>query len=83
VRSGPWKLIEFFEDGHLELYNLADDPLEARDQAKAQPAKVNELKTKLEAWRKKVGAQLPTPNPDYDAEKDKAQDKKGGKKKEA
>lgn len=66
VLDDNWRLVEFFEDNHVELYHLSDDPLEAHDLAAAQPAKAGELKAKLHAWRESMGAQLPTPNPDYD-----------------
>lgn len=66
IRHGDWRLVEFFEDGHVELYNLKDDPVEKIDLAKTMPEKAAELRQKLDAWRKQVGAQLPTPNPDYD-----------------
>ncbi len=59
-------MVEFFEDDHVELYNLADDLGETRDLAKSNPEKASELREKLHAWRKAVGAQMPTPNPDYD-----------------
>lgn len=63
VRSGDWKLLEYFEDGHTELYNLAADPSEANNQAAAQPQKARELLEKLRNWRKEVGARLPVRNP--------------------
>lgn len=69
VRSGDWKLIEFLEDHHLELYNMRRDLGEAENQAPYEPAKVAELKAKLDTWRTQVGAQMPVPNPDFDAEK--------------
>jgi hypothetical protein len=49
--------------------------------SKENPGKARELLEKLKAWRERVGAQMPTPNPDYDPEKDKAQTtrKKSGK----
>lgn len=65
VRSGDWKLIEFYQDGRKELYDLAKDPNESRNQAEAQPALVKELSDKLDAWRKDVGAKMMKPNPDY------------------
>jgi len=61
-----WRLVEFFEDNHVELYHLSDDPEEKHDLAMAQSAKAEELKAKLHAWRETMHAQLPTPNPDYD-----------------
>jgi arylsulfatase A-like enzyme len=65
VRAGRWKLIEFFEDMHVELYDLADDIGEQADLAAKVPEKAAELRDRLHAWRKSVGAQMPTPNPDY------------------
>lgn len=66
IRSGEWRLIEFHEDDSVELYNLADDLGEQNDLAEIMPDKVAELRTKLHTWRKQVGAQMPTPNPEYD-----------------
>jgi arylsulfatase A-like enzyme len=65
IRSGPWKLIEFYEDQRLELYNLANDLSESRDLATSNRAKAAELREMLHRWRSSVGAQMPTPNPDY------------------
>jgi arylsulfatase A-like enzyme len=70
IRSGDWRLVEWFEDQHVELYNLRDDVGEKTDLAAKEPAKRDELRTKLHAWRMEVGAQLPTPNPDADAARD-------------
>jgi arylsulfatase A-like enzyme len=65
VREGDWKLIEHYEDGKAELFNLARDRSETRDLAAAEPKRVAELKGKLAAWRKAVGAQENTPNPAF------------------
>lgn len=66
VHAGDWKLIEFFEDGRLELYNLKDDIGESKDLAKSRPEKTRELHTLLQAWRKSVKAPVPTEkNPAY------------------
>ncbi len=62
IRSGDWKLMEFFEDNHLELYNLRDDLSEKNDLASKNPEKTKELQAKLAAWRKELNAQMPTPN---------------------
>ncbi|MCP5117131.1 MAG: sulfatase, partial [bacterium] len=62
VREGPFKLIEFYEDGHLELYDLREDIGETRNLARALPDKARELRRKLDRWRKAVGAQMPAPN---------------------
>lgn len=65
VRSGDWKLLEYFEDGRTELYNLAADPGETRDLADDMPDKVRTLQAKLQAWRVQVDAALPRPNPHW------------------
>jgi len=65
VLENNWRLIEFFEDNHVELFHLSDDPEEKQDLAVAQPAKAAELKATLHAWRDAMGAQLPTANPNY------------------
>ena len=65
IRDGDWKLIEFFEDNHVELYNLKDDLSETTDLAARQPEKAQELRKKLADWRKSVNAAMPTPNPEY------------------
>lgn len=66
IRSGDWKLIEFYEDGRLELFNLANDPCETQDLAKQQPQLAQELLKELQAWRGSVDAQMMTPNPNFD-----------------
>ena len=67
VRSGDWKLIEWFETGRLELYNLRDDLSEVNDLSQTNPAKLSELHCLMKAWRAKVSAPIPTtPNPKYD-----------------
>ena len=77
MRAGDWKLHEFYEDGHVELYNLRDDVGETKNLAEAQPEKVTELKAKLAAWRKEVGAPMPTKNSPTDAAAEKPARKKG------
>lgn len=63
LRDGDWKLIEWFEDNRLELFNLQSDLSERNDLAAAHPDKVKELHAKLVAWRKEANAIMPTPNP--------------------
>lgn len=63
IRDGDWKLLEYFEDNHLELYNLREDLGESRDLAGQQPEQAARLRARLQAWRQQVGAQLPVPNP--------------------
>jgi hypothetical protein len=59
VRSGDWKLIEWYEDGKVELFNLREDIGEEKDRSKELPEKTEELKKMLEEWRKSVAAQMP------------------------
>lgn len=65
VRAGDWKLIEFFEDQRLELYNLRQDIGESRNLAPDEPELVRDLHQKLVAWRESIEATIPEPNPDY------------------
>jgi arylsulfatase A-like enzyme len=65
VRAGRWKLIENYEDMHVELYDLAEDISEKHDLAAEMPAKAAELRKMLHDWRRSVGAKMPTPNPRY------------------
>ena len=71
VRAGDWKLVEFYEDMHVELYNLREDAGEKNDMAAKMPEKAGQLRDRLHAWRTAVGAQMPTPNPAYDPAKDR------------
>ncbi|MCL5744467.1 MAG: sulfatase [Acidobacteria bacterium] len=66
IRYGDWRLIEFYEDRHIELYDLKSDPEEKRNLAGERKDRVQEMKKRLDAWRRQVGAQDPLPNPDYD-----------------
>ena len=67
VRDGPFKLIEFYEDGHTELYDLREDIGETDDLSAAMPDRARKLLAKLRSWRKAVGAQMPAANPQADA----------------
>ena len=62
IQSGDWKLMEFLEDGRLELYNLRHDISETKNLAKEMPAKTKELHARLVAWRQDLGAPMPTLN---------------------
>jgi arylsulfatase A-like enzyme len=62
IQTGDWKLLEFFEDGRLELYNLRSDPGESRNLVPDQPERARELHTRLRAWRERINAPMPTPN---------------------
>ena len=63
IRAGDWKLIEFYEDMHVELYNLKDDLGETTDLAGKMPQQAARLRQMLHRWRQSVGAQMPQPNP--------------------
>jgi arylsulfatase A-like enzyme len=65
VREGDLKLVEFYEDGRRELFDLKADPGEHRNLAAARPGDVKRLAGRLAAWRKAVGARMPTANPRY------------------
>ncbi len=66
IRQGDWKLLEFFEDGHVELYNLREDIGERNNLAEKMPEKARELLEKLHAWQRAVGAPIPREkNPAY------------------
>jgi arylsulfatase A len=67
IRDGSWKLVEHFEDGSLELYDLAADIGETRNMAAADPGRAESMLAELKAWRARVGARMPRPNPDFDA----------------
>lgn len=69
IRQGDYKLIEFFEDGRLELYSLREDIGEQRNLAEELPQKAAQLRDSLKKWQKTVGAQMPEPNPDYDPDR--------------
>jgi len=60
IRKGNWKLIEFYDSGTRELYNLADDVSEKNDLAAQNPEKVAQLEAMLHAWLRDVGASVPS-----------------------
>ena len=65
VRQRDWKLIEFYEDMHVELYRIGADIGEKKDLSEEMPEKRDELRKALHEWRKRVGAQMPVANPDF------------------
>jgi arylsulfatase A-like enzyme len=71
MRQGDWRLVEFQEDGRVELYNLKNDVGETTNLAERYSDRAREMKQRLENWRREVGAQMATPNPNYDAAKQK------------
>ena len=65
VRHRDWKVIEFLEDHHVELYDVARDTGEHDNLATKLPGKAEELRRRLHDWRSSVGAQMPRPNLAY------------------
>lgn len=59
VRSGDYKLLHFYADDRVELYNLKNDPSEKNNVAASEPAKAKELKAMLDKWRRDVDAEVP------------------------
>jgi arylsulfatase A-like enzyme len=72
VRSGPWKLVEFFETDAAELYHLGEDVREARDLSDHRPEKTAALRERLRAWQEAVDARVPEANADFEPWPDRA-----------
>ena len=62
MHAGDWKLMEYLEDGRLELYNLRDDLGERRNLVNSEPERAKAMHAKLVAWREAIKAPMPTPN---------------------
>jgi hypothetical protein len=75
IREGDYKLIEWFEptlygeENQVTLYNLTKDIGEENDLSREMPELAARLREKLHTWRKTIGAQEMTINPDYDPQK--------------
>ncbi len=78
---GEWKLIEWFETGRLELYNLKEDIGESNDLSKSNRERLETLHARMKAWRADVSAPVPTvANPKYDpSAKPKSGKRRGSK----
>jgi arylsulfatase A len=61
VREGRWKLVEHYDDGKTELFDLERDAGEQKDLSRAEPARTAALRRKLREWRTSVAAQENTP----------------------
>jgi len=70
VRDGNWKLIEFFEDNSIELYNISQDIGEQTNLAEQRPELTNKLSELLHKWQDEVSAIQPIKNPDFRAWQD-------------
>jgi len=69
VRSGDFKLLEYYDTGNVQLFNLKEDIGEQNDLSTTEPKKVEELKKMLHNWRESVGAKMMNPNPKYEDKK--------------
>ncbi|MBI4892079.1 MAG: sulfatase [Acidobacteria bacterium] len=67
VRAGNWKLLEYFEDQHLELYDLASDPGEKNNLSRSNPGMAADLSARLRQWRQATHCPMPSLNQDYKA----------------
>lgn len=65
VRCGDWKLIEHYEDGRLELFDVRSDRQKAVDRADDQPTRVRQLHDRLVAWRTEIEALIPKRNANW------------------
>ena len=69
VRQGSWKLIEYFEDNALELYNLQQDPSEQNNLAERETKRREQLHDLLKSWRQSTKAPVPTKkNPKFQSD---------------
>ncbi|MBL9117921.1 MAG: sulfatase [Verrucomicrobiaceae bacterium] len=76
MREGDWKLIEHFDEGTVELYNLKSDLSEKANLAQSEPDRLKSMQAKLAAWRKETGAYMPVPGETAMPEKSKKKSKK-------
>jgi arylsulfatase A-like enzyme len=65
IRKGKYKLLEYYENGTVQLFDLHKDPEERRDLSRQKPGKAKKLRKMLATWRVKTGARMMEPNPDY------------------
>jgi arylsulfatase A-like enzyme len=70
MREGDWKIIRWYEDNSVSLYNLKSDPGEKTDLAEKEPEQATLLEAKLNKWLDSLPVVMPGSNPDYDAERE-------------
>ncbi|QDV71761.1 Arylsulfatase [Rosistilla carotiformis] len=58
IREGDFKLIERYEDGRVQLYDLKSDKGERNDLASEEPDRVDQMRRRLHAWYKSVDAKF-------------------------
>lgn len=68
MRSGRWKLIEFYDSDEFELYDLSADLGERRDLSRSHPEQAAKLRQQLRDWQAGIGARMPRRNPTWQAE---------------
>ncbi|WP_235296921.1 sulfatase [Portibacter marinus] len=66
IREGKWKLIHYYENDHIELYDLEADLSEENDLSKSNPSKAKALKNQLSEWLKAVSANMPRKDEQHD-----------------
>ena len=76
MRDGDWKLIRYYEDDRNELYDLSKDPGEQTDLAAMHADRTRQMRNALQHWLDETGALFPTQNPNFDAKKYAAQQKR-------
>lgn len=83
IRKGKWKLIQFFESGDLELYDLVSDIGETKNVASVNPQVVGQLMSDLGSWQTESNAPIPVAaNPRFDAKSESAAIKAKSKRRE-
>lgn len=65
IRMGDYKLVESYETGEVELYDLKNDIAEKNDLSALMPDRTREMAAMLKKWREEIGANMPVSNPDY------------------
>ncbi|MCU1324742.1 MAG: N-acetylgalactosamine 6-sulfate sulfatase [Bryobacterales bacterium] len=70
IRQHDFKLILWYEDQSVELYNLNADPGEKTNVAESDPARTSELKASLKKWLDTMPLEMPVSNADYDPERE-------------
>lgn len=69
IRRGRYKLITYYGCEEVELYDLKEDIGETTDLSAEQPDRVRRMLRMHAAWRRRVDAEMPVPNPDFDSQK--------------
>ncbi len=78
IRLGDLKLIHFYENDSVALFDLSKDISERNDLSQRMPQEAQRLKSRLDQYLTAINAQLPTPNTNFDPSQPVAP-RKGGK----